>query len=622
MRTDANWRVIPQVISLAIAMAGSTLAAEDARPSLARWSFEEIEAGVTADDSGRLPGRLYGQPISEEGPHGRWLQFDGVRDFVRVPDSAALDFSDATFSILSRVRVDALHAGHQMIAAKNVYAADQREWGLKVDDDNRFRFYFRQDGWQTLGSQTVPRAGHWHHVAVTVDRGQARLYVDGRLEGEALLGTGLARTPAPLTIGGVDNDGRLMQMFYGAIDYLALARRALSAEEVRTLAAEPQPEPAPPRSLLPADWDPRQAADQVLERLICVTAPNVRGAHDAEMLLQDDHAYIVSTVNDERPGHSARDSEYVALSIVHLETGEVEVASLPIARSEQQFANETLPVGQCWVPRIIRLNERTLRVFFISQKRGVHCQVWYRDFDLRERAFQDRIERARLRTSAGTFPMQPAHFHADAVAHGFERPLADHGLYVFDSFKTYEGVTYVAINSFPGRQNALATLNEARDTFRILGHINEPQELALSEASVERLPDGAWGAILRSEGGSRNYAFSQSADGRQWAPAESRGFVRNGTNAKPTFNRFGDVYYLGWQDAARIDGVRRSVFNVDISRDTRVWERKYLFETADAFEYPTFREHRGAIWLTISGRNQRTILFGKLEPAPDQAPGD
>jgi hypothetical protein len=89
--------------------------------------------------------------------------------------------------------------------------------------------------------------------------------------------------------------------------------------------------------------------------------------------------------------------------------------------------------------------------------------------------------------------------------------------------------------------------------------------------------------------------------------------VRNGTTSKPTFNRFNGVYYLGWQDAERIEGVGRSVFNIDVSRDGYIWERKYRFETTDAFQYPSFKEHNGKIWLTISGNNQRTIKFGLLE---------
>ena len=43
----------------------------------------------------------------------------------------------------------------------------------------------------------------------------------------------------------------------------------------------------------------------VMERLVAVTAPQVEGAHDAEMVLVDDHAYIVAEVSDVSAGESA-----------------------------------------------------------------------------------------------------------------------------------------------------------------------------------------------------------------------------------------------------------------------------------------------------------------------------
>ena len=92
----------------------------------------------------------------------------------------------------------------------------------------------------------------------------------------------------------------------------------------------------------------------------------------------------------------------------------------------------------------------------------------------------------------------------------------------------------------------------------------------------------------------------------------------DGLNSKPTFDRFGGIYYLGWQEATSIQGANRSVFNVDISRDGKTWERKYRFETPQSFQYPTFHEHEGAIWLCVTqgdkdaSRKER-IMFGKLE---------
>ena len=78
------------------------------------------------------------------------------------------------------------------------------------------------------------------------------------------------------------------------------------------------------------------------------------------------------------------------------------------------------------------------------------------------------------------------------------------------------------------------------------------------------------------------------------------------------------MYYLGWQESTRIQGVSRSVFNVDVSRDGKTWERKYRFESPKSFQYPTFHEHDGVIWLVVTqgdkdASRKECIMFGKLE---------
>ncbi len=372
-------------------------------------------------------------------------------------------------------------------------------------------------------------------------------------------------------------------------------------------------------SLLPPDWSPVLAGNEVLERLTPVTAPHVQGAHDAQMVLKGNRAYIVALINEEGPGESAHWLHiYVAMSIVNLDTREVEQI-IPFARGGQVFENEMLPEGSCFVPRIIQKDDDTLRCYFASQQPGVRqAQTWYRDFDIPSQSFENRIYRVKLKTADGVFDMQPQYFHADAVRHGFERNPVDYGLYLFDSFRFLDGKVYVAINNFRGRQNALAVANDALDTFEVLGHINEPQRLAMSEAAINRLPDGTWMAILRTQAGQRNYAFSESIDGRTWSVAESRDFVPNGTSSKPTFDKFNGIYYLGWQESTEIDDVYRSVFNVDVSRDGRNWERKYRFETTHSFQYPSFHEHNGHIWVCVTqGDHSRSrkerIMFGKLE---------
>ena len=47
----------------------------------------------------------------------------------------------------------------------------------------------------------------------------------------------------------------------------------------------PAAEPPAPARILPADWDAKAAGDRVLAGLVKVTAPEVKGAHDAEMAI-------------------------------------------------------------------------------------------------------------------------------------------------------------------------------------------------------------------------------------------------------------------------------------------------------------------------------------------------
>ena len=382
----------------------------------------------------------------------------------------------------------------------------------------------------------------------------------------------------------------------------------------------PKPRPADAGTkLLPPAWNAKQAAEHVLAGLTKVTAPQVKGAHDSSMVIVDDRAYIVSIANEVQPGESAEWTFcYVSLSVVNIKTRTVEQI-LPVARSEQVFENETLPRGACFVPRIIKKDERTLRCFFASEAPKIRqAQVWYTDFDMERSAFENRIHRAKIKTAAGTFPMQPQPFYDDAVAHGFTHPSWDYGLYVFDPIKVFDGRHYAALNNYAAGQNALAILNADMDTFEVLGHYNEPQNLKLTESAVNRLLDGTWLAICRQEGGNRNYVFTTSRDGRSWTRGEYRDFVSCGTSSKPTFDRFHDIYFLGWQEATQIEHVNRSVFNVDVSRDGKNWERKYRFETTKSFQYPTFHEYGGNIWLCVtqgdfSPERKERIMFGKLE---------
>jgi len=369
--------------------------------------------------------------------------------------------------------------------------------------------------------------------------------------------------------------------------------------------------------ILPQNWNPQEAGDKVMANLIKITAPEVKGAHDAEFVCVDNKAYIIYMANDSIPGESPFwPFVYTSLSVVDLQTLKVEKI-IPAARGNQIFENDTLPAGACFVPRIIQKDENNLRCYFASEDPGVRqSQVWYLDFDIEKEAFIDRIYRMKFKTDQGVFDMQPQYFHEDST----KKPNA--GFYLFDSFKKFDGETYVAINNFMAKQNGLATMNNSLDTVQLLGYFKDSEKLALSESAVNRLQDGTWVAICRNEGhpeNGTNYGIQESKDGKNWKLSDRFSFVTDGISSKPTFNRFNGIYYLGWQSRGQIDGkeIFRCKFNVDVSKDGINWERKYTFKTDKTFQYPSFHEYNGTIWLSVTQgdieNGKRRIMFGKLE---------
>lgn len=371
--------------------------------------------------------------------------------------------------------------------------------------------------------------------------------------------------------------------------------------------------------ILPASWDAKAEADRVMADLIKVTTPQVKGAHDSHLAIVGNRAFVISEVNDRQAGEAAGWAFiYVSLSIIDLRTLLV-LDTMTVARSEQGFTNETLPVGACFVPRVKQVGPQTLRCFFASEQPGRRqSQTYFRDLDLRTLVFENEIHRLKLQTAEGVFDLQPQHLYAEAAKQGFKRKPVDAGLYLFDQFKEFDGQTYIAINNYLGAQQALCTINAAADTLTIVGHFNGPGEPALTEPAVNRLPDGSWLAISRKENGDHNYWFSESKDGKTWTTGGEKDFVKNGSASKPTFDKFKGLYYLGWQERTTIDKVGRSIFNIDVSADGKHWERKYRFESTKSFQYPTFVQDQGSIWLCATqgdsdpSRKER-IMFGKLE---------
>lgn len=217
-----------------------------------KWTFE-------AGDSPRLS--LKGEARSVVGVKGKAQSLDGRSLFV-VPDSAGYAPNDPGFTLTLWVNPYNPGNEQQMLAGKNSYSQNQREWGVMIDRDGRFRLYLWQGGWKTIEAAKKPQPGHWHQVGVKIRPGSAELWLDGERAGSLALSRPLPRTASALSFGGINDAGRIRQTFFGAIDESHYYAHALTAEQLTARyqphdAVLPIPEP-PGRFPL---WDEAETLD-------------------------------------------------------------------------------------------------------------------------------------------------------------------------------------------------------------------------------------------------------------------------------------------------------------------------------------------------------------------------
>lgn len=129
-----------------------------------------------------LVGAVFGQPVDG----GGYLELDGVDDLV----TAEGEFLSQTMTVELWVKPASVHdlwtAGVVAYGSRDVGSFD---FGIGPVDDTRLRFFINHNqGQQTIvGTQPI-ELGLWQHIAATYDGETARLYINGELDAEAVLG--------------------------------------------------------------------------------------------------------------------------------------------------------------------------------------------------------------------------------------------------------------------------------------------------------------------------------------------------------------------------------------------------------------------------------------------------
>lgn len=195
------------------------------------WLAEAGGAGYVLS-----PGSVYGAvPIT--GQIGNALQFDGIDDYVSVPDMDSLELTTA-FTFAAWIKPGASHNGNSgTILTKNKTDNHSYYWAIGggvVDSNKKLAVYLggtSPKGWQYSSSDLPVDA--WVHIATTFDGSTIKHYIDGSLDAtiSGISGTILTNTQ-PLTIGQRMDYLDVKYQFNGAIDEVIIRNEVLSESEI------------------------------------------------------------------------------------------------------------------------------------------------------------------------------------------------------------------------------------------------------------------------------------------------------------------------------------------------------------------------------------------------------
>lgn len=172
---------------------------------------------------------LHGAATTAAGATGQCLVLDGD-SVIELKDSATL--GSGAFTVSLWFNPHDLAGGQQILVGKNRYSLQERQWSLTIEPDGKVKAHLQQGGWITIPCAEPLKAGAWHLVTLSVDAGQAALFLNGQPAGEVKLKSPIAATEAPIMLGGIRDADQMRQPFTGAVDEFTVVPRALTAAEV------------------------------------------------------------------------------------------------------------------------------------------------------------------------------------------------------------------------------------------------------------------------------------------------------------------------------------------------------------------------------------------------------
>ncbi|MFU8860745.1 MAG: LamG-like jellyroll fold domain-containing protein [Cyclonatronaceae bacterium] len=159
-------------------------------------------------------------------------RFDGINDFMRVANSAPLNFSDA-ITLNFWITFDRFYEREQFPISHGSW--DNR-WKVSLSN-NKIRWTINTTGGITdIDSETTVERLKWYNVTALYSGDDMELYIDGKLEAFKYWSGSINPSPVDLTIGQIVPNNNQYN-YNGKLDDIRLYDYALPYEEIQRLAS-------------------------------------------------------------------------------------------------------------------------------------------------------------------------------------------------------------------------------------------------------------------------------------------------------------------------------------------------------------------------------------------------
>jgi hypothetical protein len=187
------------------------------------WSFnkKDIDGNTAKDSFGKNNGEIKGcKPAN--GKYGEALEFDGVSNYVEVPD-------DKTLQLWENYTIEAWIFQYESRSSRII---DKITAGTADGPhlDTHPGTTLRSCAGNCFSSKDTYDLNEWFHAGMTFNKGKVVIYLNGKANGEGETTSPLAGNALSLKIGADSNGANL---FKGIIDEVRIYNIALSANDIK-----------------------------------------------------------------------------------------------------------------------------------------------------------------------------------------------------------------------------------------------------------------------------------------------------------------------------------------------------------------------------------------------------